>query len=95
MLNRAKKRAKLAGVPFKLKRSDVVVPMCCPILNIPLKSGVGRSHDASPSLDRIEPRKGYVRGNIAVISQRANQIKNVASAMELFAVAHWLERHGG
>lgn len=36
---------------------------------------VGMQTDNSPSLDRIIPQKGYVKGNIWVISQRANRIK--------------------
>lgn len=39
------------------------------------------------SLDRIDNSKGYVRGNVMVISLRANAIKNNATAEELTAVA--------
>jgi hypothetical protein len=42
----------------------------------------------SPSFDRInnDPAIGYVRGNVNIISQRANQIKSDATAAELQAV---------
>lgn len=43
-----------------------------------------------PSLDRTDNRKGYVRGNVRVISFRANQIKNDASADELRALAEYV-----
>jgi hypothetical protein len=95
MLLQAKHRAKKRGLPFNLKQADFEIPLCCPVLNIPLRPGVKHSHDASPSLDRIKPELGYVRGNVAVISQRANTIKGFASALELFAVAYWLERQRG
>lgn len=43
------------------------------------------------SLDRIVPSLGYVPGNVAVISHRANRIKSDATADELRAVADWLD----
>jgi hypothetical protein len=46
--------------------------------------------DSSPSIDRIDPKKGYVLENIAIISVKANLIKNAYSAAELMQVALWL-----
>ena len=46
----------------------------------------------SPSLDRIDPNKGYVPGNIIVICHRANCIKADATAKEIEDVANWLQR---
>lgn len=39
------------------------------------------------------PAMGYVKGNIIVISNRANRIKNNATIPELRAVADFFERH--
>lgn len=47
----------------------------------------GRQEDGSPSLDRLDCRKGYVRGNVEVISWKANRIKSNATVMELMKVA--------
>lgn len=48
--------------------------------------------DTSPTLDKIRPMKGYVPGNIAVISSRANRIKNNETDPAVFRkVADWLE----
>jgi hypothetical protein len=91
MLRNAKRRAAEFGVPFDLRTADITIPAVCPALRIPLSKGVGRSHDSSPSLDRFVPSRGYVRGNVAVISQRANQIKNSATADEMRQAAAWLE----
>ena len=44
-----------------------------------------------PSLDRIDNSKGYVPGNIAVISMRANMIKNNATLAELKAIVAYIE----
>jgi hypothetical protein len=43
--------------------------------------------DASPELDRIVPSLGYVKGNVLVVSRRANRIKTDATVEELQQVA--------
>jgi hypothetical protein len=92
MLYTAKARSKILGIRFNLTRSDLEpLPKTCPVLGIRLRpSSCGFARPNSYSLDRINPRKGYVRGNVTVISHRANQIKNDATAEELEAVARWL-----
>lgn len=91
MLSGARKRASQLGLPFDLTKEDLVIPSVCPVLGIPVYSVSGKGPgDNSPSLDRLIPHLGYVRGNVVVISQRANRIKNDASAEELETVASWL-----
>lgn len=93
MLNGAKNRAKRRGVPFALTIEDIQIPEFCPVLGIPLAHHVGETgfFPDSPSLDRIVPEKGYVRGNVRVISNRANRLKNDATAAELRAVLNYVE----
>lgn len=79
----AKERAKRDGVPFDIDFIDIVVPMRCPLLDIPLFVGSRQEHDNSPSIDKIIPSRGYVKGNIRVISHRANSIKRDASLEEM------------
>jgi hypothetical protein len=43
-----------------------------------------------PSLDRIVPELGYVKGNVVFISNWANSIKQDATEKELYTVADWL-----
>jgi hypothetical protein len=90
MLEKARARAKKNSIPFSLIKTDIIVPSHCPILGLALRIGSGSAHDASPSLDRIIPEKGYVPGNIIVISHRANTIKSNATVNELFRVYQWL-----
>ena len=45
------------------------------------------------SLDCIIPELGYVPGNVAVISRRANTIKNDATIEELELVLAYMKRH--
>lgn len=93
LLSSAKTRAKKAGLPFDLTIEDIQIPEVCPVLGIPLIRNLGGSYPTpnSPSIDRIIPTLGYVRGNIAVISNRANTIKQDANVEELTAVRDWLD----
>lgn len=78
----AKHNARRHKVPFTISVEDIVIPEKCPILEIHLQSR-GKSRDSAPSLDRVIPELGYVAGNIAVISNRANRIKSDATLDEL------------
>ncbi len=73
---------------FKYLKSLGGVPDRCPILDIPLEY-CGGSSSNSPSLDRIDVRKGYQVGNVWFISARANMIKNDASFPELQRISKY------
>lgn len=96
MLKSAKERARKAGVPFDLTADDIVIPLDCPILGTRLARKLGSKGPGhnSPSLDRIIPSRGYVPGNVLVISNRANRAKSDLSVDELEALASFYrERH--
>jgi hypothetical protein len=76
MYLRVKAHAKQDGREFNLDEDDITIPEICPILEIPLKySTKGITHN-SPSLDRVDNTKGYVKGNVRVISYKANSVKS-------------------
>jgi len=79
----AKSRAKKNSIAFDIEVSDIVIPERCPLLGIVLQHGTRRWSALSPSLDRIDPTKGYVKGNVWVISHRANRLKMDATLEEL------------
>jgi hypothetical protein len=88
MLDKARERAKKQGVPCTLVLADIKIPTHCPALGILLTASRGKQWtDNSPSLDRIVPERGYVPGNVVVISMRANRIKLNADPVELDRVA--------
>ena len=91
LLAAAKSRALARGLPFSLKESDIVIPELCPVLGVPLRFGRISRTPNSPSLDRLVPSLGYVPGNVVVMSERANRIKNDADAATLRKVADFLE----
>jgi hypothetical protein len=86
----AKRRAKEKSLEFSIILEDVVVSENCPILGIPLMVGDDKIHDSSPSLDRIDNSKGYIKGNVQVISNLANRMKNSASNDLLIKFAKWI-----
>jgi len=88
MLKAARNRAKAKGWEFDIEVEDIVIPDTCPLLGIPLVSSRGTHgpKDHSPSLDRIDSDRGYVKGNVWVISNRANRIKTDATAEEILMV---------
>jgi len=91
MLKEAKRRAKKLGVDFNLTVSDIVFPTHCPVLGIPLSTIINMANrDTAPSLDRTIPEFGYVKGNVQVISFRANRIKNDATFEEIEKLHAWM-----
>jgi hypothetical protein len=66
-----------------ITKEDIVIPDTCPLLGTPMES---------PSLDRIDSTKGYVKGNVWVISNRANTLKNDATLTELKTLVENLQR---
>ena len=83
MVTRAKNRAIEKGVPFKLTREDIEFVEICPLLGIPLNWEGGPRDKNTPSLDRIIPEKGYIKGNVRIISNLANMMKSYANNSEL------------
>lgn len=86
----ARNRAKAQGIEFALLFSDIEIPALCPVLGIPLVIATGCAKPGSPSIDRFDPRGGYVRGNIRVISHKANTIKSNATIEEVSAVLRYM-----
>ncbi len=105
MVGHAKGRAKDKNLPFDIDL-DYVRSMVgenaelashCPVFGIALdwsrqRGNGGKPLPNSPSIDRIDPERGYVKGNIKIISFRANQIKSDASHEELKLVTAYLGR---
>lgn len=92
MYRRAKTRAKRRNIDFNIDQKDLIIPNICPILQIDLfvTTGKSGSFNNSPSLDRIDSTKGYIKGNIQIISSLANVMKSNASEKELITFAHWI-----
>lgn len=94
LIQQSRFRAKQTGVNHNLDLNYLleILPECCPYLGTQFhweaifNCGQRKSHPCSPSIDRIDSSKGYIKGNVAIVSHRANSIKNNASELELIAM---------
>lgn len=89
MLERARSRAAALGREFTLTVDDIVIPSHCPILGLPLVQNKGKLGGDSASLDRLDSTRGYVPGNVWVISHLANSMKSAATPEQLLAFGRW------
>ena len=83
LLNMARKRARDKGLECTIQAKDIHVPEVCPILQLPMERHTGKVQNNNFSLDRLDSTKGYIPGNVRVISWRANYIKNNLSVEQL------------
>jgi hypothetical protein len=92
LLKSCKNRALKKGLEFNLTLEDIIIPSMCPILLKPIIQGNKENYKFSPSVDRIDNTKGYIKGNIQIISMKANTIKNCATIEELMLFANWVRK---
>ena len=85
--DRVKTRAKEKGLDFDLELSDIIIPELCPVFKVPFIYG---DHSWTYSLDRIKPDLGYVKGNVVVISNKANMMKSTATVDEVGMLYEWM-----
>lgn len=78
LLIQAKQALKRRNIICTITIDDIIIPEICPVFKIPLDKG-----RFSPSLDRIDNSKGYIPGNVWVISRLANTMKNDGSLEEI------------
>lgn len=87
----AKYRCKKRGVEFTIEPEDLIIPEFCPIMNIPLILSDGPRTDNTPSLDRVDNSKGYIKGNVRVISWLANCRKGDLTLEQVKSLLRYLE----
>lgn len=92
---RMKRRAKLLGIEYDSSITPEYIASLitdkCPALDIKLTYGYGYGKSSSnPSIDRIDNNKGYVVGNLQILSRRANTMKSNATDDELIKFSNWI-----
>jgi hypothetical protein len=96
LLENARRRAKKKNLEISISLADITIPKVCPLLGIEIKlGGDGLFNMNSPSLDRKDNSRGYVKGNVAVISLKANKLKSDLSIEELRHLARALATYVG
>lgn len=92
-------RCRKSGIPFDISVADINLPKLCPVfgieilydkLSILLNGGSVTSHPQLPSIDRLIPELGYIKGNVSIMSLRANTIKNSGTAEEHEKIAAFM-----
>ena len=91
MLMNSKQRAKKAGMEHTITKEDIIIPEFCPVLGMKLERTRINDWTTSPSLDRIDNTKGYIPGNVVVVSRRANILKKDATLTEMQALVKFYE----
>lgn len=92
MVYDAKRRSEKQGLPFDITEKDLPLPDVCPVLGIPFKIGTGCINEGSPTLDKFVPALGYVKGNVNIISHKANTMKLTATAEEVLKLYNWMKK---
>ena len=97
MFRDARNRAQERNLPFNVTASYLrsIATNECPVFKTPLDwghsgLGSGKTKPNGPQLDRIIPELGYVIGNVAFISNRANRIKDNGTMQEHYDIADWI-----
>lgn len=89
LLNAARARARKQNLEFDLTENDIILPRFCPLLGVEMFVTESRrgSKDCSFSLDRIDSTKGYIKGNVWIISHKANTMKSSSTLQEFELMA--------
>ena len=78
-----KSRCKRMGREFSIELEDILIPEKCPVFGFNLKREDRETWMFAQSVDRIDSSKGYIKGNVTVVSRRANILKRDATLEEL------------
>lgn len=90
LLIKSKETAKNSGLEHSITLEDIIIPEYCPVLGVKLTATLGEGQvQTNASIDRIDSTKGYVKGNVQVISRKANTMKSNATKEELIKFGEW------
>jgi hypothetical protein len=67
--------AKRDKLPFTITEDDIVIPATCPVSGLPIIKGSKPRQPTSPSLEMLDPKLGYVPGNVRVVAYKATNAR--------------------
>lgn len=91
-----KSAAKRKGLPFDLTPEylESIWTGFCAISQKPIELYNRRNHEFHAELDRVQPNKGYVQGNVQWTSRRFNRFKSDMSKEDLQHLVKWFDAYG-
>jgi hypothetical protein len=100
MLYNAKQRAKKRGLEYSIDINKLHIPTHCPIFGVELMyAGTGKTakgygaYENAASLDRIDPKKGYIDSNIIIVCWEANRSKALLTPDKFYMLARFYEKY--
>ena len=87
MWKHAKANAHHKGISFTITVEDIIIPERCPVLGVPFTT----KGEYAPSIDKIDPTRGYDPDNITIVSRRANIKKSDMTLNEMRALVSYYE----
>ncbi len=80
-----KMSARARNIEFSIDENDLsILPEYCPLLNVKIDYEYGNGINLNAaSIDRIDNSKGYIKGNVWIISRLANTMKSEATIEQL------------
>jgi hypothetical protein len=86
-------QCRVHGIPYDLTAEYLksIWTGYCPVFGMALTPREDRKSDSCPHLDRTDPTKGYVKGNVVFLSRKANLIKSNASAEDIYKVYKYMK----
>jgi hypothetical protein len=88
-----KNNVRCKGQIWDVDMTDFWWPEYCPVLGIKLNYVSPKALDDSPSFDRKDNSKGYITGNVFIISQKANRIKSNATVEDLLRIINYMQKN--
>lgn len=90
-----KARAKSKNLKFNLTPEylESIWTGICPISKIKIKWTTNRNDESAAELDRLIPKKGYIKGNVNFVSRKMNRLKNSANLKDIKLLCKWLEEN--
>lgn len=94
IIRHVKSRCKILNIPFNLTVDDIVMPEFCEITGNKLDYKNFKNSNFA-TLDRLIPEKGYVKGNVKIISKKMNILKSNGSIKDFQSIIDYIKRHIG
>lgn len=91
--SKKKQNCKNTKWEFTITMEDVLWNTICPIFGTPIDWFTEGYSDNSPSIDRVDNTKGYVPGNVQIVSLKANRLKSNGTAEQHAQIAAYMQNH--